>query len=74
MIIAFASINSGVSVKEADGQSLLLVPDRGKNVIKLSLGRVLTREISLSILQLKEISQKVFRVAQQRETTREKQC
>lgn len=74
MIIAFASINSGVSVKEADGQSLLLVPDRGKNVIKLSLGRVLTREISLSMLQLKEISQKVFRVAQQRETTREKQC
>lgn len=74
MIIAFASINSGVSVKEADGQSLLLVPDRGKNVIKFSLGRVLTREISLSMLQLKEISQKVFRVAQQRETTREKQC
>ena len=74
MIIAFASINSGVSVKEADGQSLLLVPDRGKNVIKFSLGRVLTREISLSMLQLKEISQKVFRVAQQRENTREKQC
>lgn len=74
MIIAFASINSGVSVKEADGQSLLLVPDRGKNVIKFSLGRVSTREISLSMLQLKEISQKVFRVAQQRETTREKQC
>lgn len=63
-----------MSVKEEDAQSLLFVPDKGKNVVKLSLGRVLTREISLSMLQLKEMSQKVFRVAQQRETTREKQC
>ena len=67
-------LNSCVPVKEEDTQSLLFMPDRGKNVIKLSLGHVLTRKISLSMLQLNEMSQKVSRVAQRKEPTREKQC